>query len=183
MTTSGKLPAINKAAAGGQRVTRRTAMNMMIGAAAIGLSVDTSYEADPIFHLIEVHRSAKAAMDDRFREYARLESQIPRVKRQSRIDHWETTIVDSDDPTWIACQRQLHAACEADTQAAVDLIQEPPATVKGAIALLQYVAEAEEDGFEFPDGLVTDDDQKIGKSWSFFLHKNVAETFATYVGV
>lgn len=156
-------------------------MNMMIGAAAIGLSADLLQETDPIFRLIEAHRSAQAAMKDSFTVQSRLEGEIPRGKRESQIDQWETKIVDSDDPRWIACQRQVNAACEADTQAALDLIQDAPATIKGAIALLQYVAEAEVDGFEFPDGLVEDEGQKLGKSWSFYLHKNVAKTFAAHV--
>lgn len=183
MTTSGKLPAVtSKAAAGGHCVTRRSAiMNMMLGATAIGLPVGLAFEADPIFHLIEAHRSAHAAMNDAFSEQSRLEGQIPAGKRESHVDHWETDVVDSDDPRWIACQRRLHAACEADTNAALALIEEPPATIKGAIALLQYVAETEVDGIEFPNGLVTDEDQKAGKSWSFYLHKNVAKTFAAHI--
>ena len=176
-----RVPAISKAQAGGHCVTRRTAMNLMIGgtAAVIGSPMYSASRADPIFDLIEAHRKANAAMNASYSEQSRLEEELPNDLTQSRFYAWETTIVETDDPRWIANQRNVHIACEADTETALALIQDPPATVEGAIALLQYVA-AIQCEYLFPDNTYDDDEGNSG-SWTFFLHKNLAKTFANHL--
>ena len=155
-------------------------MNLMVGvtAAVIGSPKYSVSHADPMFDLIEAHREANAAMNASYSEQSRLEEELPNDLTQSMFSAWETTIVETDDPRWIANQRNVHMACEADTETALALIQEPPATVEGAIALLQYVA-AIECEYIFPDGKYEDGDGNEG-SWSFFLHKNLAKTFAAH---
>jgi hypothetical protein len=177
-----RVPAISKAQAGGHCVTRRTAMNLMIGgtAAVIGSQMRAASQADPIFDLIEAHRQANAALDANFREQSRLEKELPRDLTRSRFTAWETTIVGTDDPRWIANQRNVRMACEADTATADALIDAPPASIEGAIALLLYVAGIECE-YVFPDGKYEDDEGNRG-SWSFFLHKNLAEAFASHSG-
>jgi hypothetical protein len=175
-----RVPAISKAQAGGHCVTRRSVMNLMVGvtAAVIGSPKYSVSQADPIFDLIEAHREANAAMNASYSEQSRLEEELPNDLTRSMFSAWETTIVETDDPRWTANQRNVHMACEADTETALALIQEPPATVEGAIALLQYVA-AIECEYIFPDGKYEDGDGNEG-SWSFFLHKNLAKTFAAH---
>ena len=152
----------------------------MVGvtAAVIGSPKYSVSHADPMFDLIEAHREANAAMNASYSEQSRLEEELPNCLTQSMFSAWETTIVETDDPRWIANRRNVHMACEADTETALALIQEPPATVEGAIALLQYVA-AIECEYIFPVGKYEDGDGNEG-SWSFFLHKNLAKTFAAH---
>jgi hypothetical protein len=175
-----RVPAISKAQAGGHCVTRRTAMNLMVGvtAAVIGSRMSATSQADPIFDLIEAHRQANAAMDANYREQLRLEEELPQELTRSRFTASETTIVETDDPRWIANQRNVRLACEADTATADALIDAPPATIEGAIALLQYVAGIQCE-YVFPDGQYEDDEGNSG-SWSFYLHKNLAKTFAAH---
>ena len=177
-----RVPAISKAQAGGRCVTRRTAMNLMIGgtAAVMGSPMSATSQADPIFDLIEAHREANAAMNASYSEQSRLEEELPNHLTQSRFSAWETTIVETDDPRWIANQRNVHRACEADTATADALIDAPSASFEGAIALLQYVAGIECE-YTFPDCKYEDDEGNRG-NWSFFLHKNLAETFASHSG-
>jgi hypothetical protein len=157
-------------------------MNMIASAAAVltgAISLETR-SSDPIFDLIEVHKSKAKAVRSWVDQHCRLEKELPKGRRQSSVNGWETEIVETDDPLWIEAERNLHQAYEDETEAALALIAEPPPTIAGAIALLQYVAEVEVDGMEFPDGLVESDEQMIGKDWSFYLHKNLAATFAAH---
>jgi hypothetical protein len=107
----------------------------MVGvtAAVIGSPKYSVSHADPMFDLIEAHREANAAMNASYSEQSRLEEELPNDLTQSKFSAWETTIVETDDPRWIANQRNVHMACEADTETALALIQEPPATVEGAL--------------------------------------------------
>lgn len=73
--------------------------------------------------------------------------------------------------------------CHLETQAACDLASIVPTTMKGALAVLAYAAEVDTDGMGWPDGLVTDQNQKLGRSWYHYMIKNVADGLQANVGM
>src|SRR5262249_44582264 len=60
---------------------------------------------DPIFAAIEAHRKAHAAFVAALDPESRLEETIPAGRRQSKNWSGELTIVETDAPEWIACQK------------------------------------------------------------------------------
>ena len=139
-------------------------------------------ETDPIFTAIEAHRSAHASYIEANRWHSMLDRELPFEKCQSSITAREEKIIETDDPRWIEAERELMRTSEAEDDAALLLIKEPPATISGAAALLTYIAEVEVDGcrITWPDGLQDDDGggPKTGRDWAYYLHKNLAATFA-----
>lgn len=120
-------------------------MNMLVGATLTGAAIPQSANSDPIFAAIEEHKKAKAAFDECFRARK-----------------------DDDDAT------PDHFA-DIETEAACRLVSIVPTSLQGVLALLVYAAEVDTDGMGWPNGLVTDDAQKVGRSWYFYAMKNLAE--------
>jgi hypothetical protein len=129
---------------------------------------------DPILAAIKVHRLAAAAIKRALDTQTALERDLPRDKRRSSIDAWEETIVETDDPRWIDAERALHNAFDAETDAAIDLLNVHPTTMPGLIALLQYAVAADIDGVSFPSDLMADDGKRA-RSWQQLLLENIAE--------
>jgi hypothetical protein len=72
-------------------------------------------------------------------------------------------------------EKAVHQLADAETEAAIELINVEPATLAGAAALMRYVAQREAEGLLWPDGLQEEDKpSKCGKDWSFYLHRNLA---------
>jgi hypothetical protein len=161
----------------GNEINRRTALNMIVGTAAIGTASPLEAVADPIFAAIKAHKAAHAVLEAAVHRHSELEQSIPRDKRQSKIEAGEEEIVESDDPQWIEAERELHHAFDAETDAACELVTIKPTTPAGMVALLRYAIEADTDGMGWPDGLQSDDG-KLTRSWHYFLIENIAETFA-----
>jgi hypothetical protein len=145
------------AAAGGATLGASLPLPAPSAAMAEGLEV----QADPIFTAIDASRGAVAAFREAVNAECNLEGSLPRDKRQSDISAWEETIVDGDDPRWLAAIRALAQASEAMDDAALDLLNVAPTTTAGVEALLRYFALQEE--ALFPDE-ATDDD---GSTWAF----------------
>jgi hypothetical protein len=122
-------------------------------------------EADPIFAAIESHRRAVAAHGEAVGIENSLEESLPDEQRQSRMKVWEKTIVETDDPSWIAAVQTRWEASESMDDLAIDLLNTEPTTVAGIEALLRYFADQEE-GL-FPDNASDDDGSE--------------ETFGTYL--
>jgi hypothetical protein len=141
-------------------------------------------DSDPIFALIEVHRTKRQMVPDLLKRRSKLERALPAERRRSSVDAFEEKICETDDPQWIEVERALNSAYEAEEDAALRLIAEPPATIQGAKALLQYVAEVEVDrcSLSWPDSLQDDDGggPKFGRDWAYYFHKNLAATFAAH---
>jgi hypothetical protein len=112
-------------------------------------------EADPIFAAIEAHRAAIAAHDQAVGIENSLEESLPDEQRQSRMKVWEKTIVETDDPSWIAAVQTRWDASESMDDLAINLLNTEPTTVAGIEALLRYFADQEE-GL-FPEEVNHDD--------------------------
>jgi hypothetical protein len=145
-------------------------------------SVMAQYQngADPILAAIEVHRTAAAAIKPVLDTQSALERELPRDKRRSSVDAWEEKIVETDDPRWIDAERALHNTFNAETDAAIDLLNVHPTTIQGLIALLEYAVAADIDGVSFPSDLMTDD-SKRARSWQQLLLENIAEVLPDMV--
>jgi hypothetical protein len=112
-------------------------------------------ETDPMFAAIEDHRRAVATFGKAVDTETALEVSLPADRRRSRISAWEETIVEGDDPRWLASERVRRAASNAMDDSAIDLLNTEPSTVAGIAALLGYFADQEE-AF-FPHEVITDD--------------------------
>jgi hypothetical protein len=106
-----------------------------------------------------------------------LEEELPKDLRQSKIDAWEVNIIETDDPRWIAIEKEVQCLDDAEEEASIALINVEPTTLLGAAHLMGYVVEREARGDEWPSGLVDDDapPSKFGKPWAYFLHRNLAD--------
>jgi hypothetical protein len=118
---------------------------------------------DPIFAAIEAHRRAVATHDEAVDLETALEASLPDDQRQSTT--WKETIVETDDPRWLAAMRAVSAASNATDDLAINLLNTEPTTVAGIEALLRYFADDEDNSF--PDGVARDDGSE--------------ETFGTYL--
>lgn len=136
---------------------------------AVAARVATS---DPIFAAIEAHKAAMAAFRDCLSAHSKLESLLPRDKRQSNVDAHGESIVETDDPRWIENERDVMRLSAAETDAACTLIcsEAQPATMAGVMALLQYAISHDTDGEMWPERLCIDDDGELrSQSWHRFL--------------
>jgi hypothetical protein len=136
--------------------------------------MSTQAIADPIYDAIQAHKTAAANLDNSLERYYALEREIPREKRQSSVKFFEEKIVETDDPRWIAIEREVrqsHDACEAR---AIEILNVEPTTTAGLIALLNYTIEVDADGEGLPYE-VKDEDTGKANSWHFFLIKSVAD--------
>jgi hypothetical protein len=91
---------------------------------------------DPIFAAIETHRRAVEAANKVIREHSGLDEMLPEGLTQSSITAWEEKIVETDAPEWIASERAVTAAHDAETEAALQLAGISPVTAAGAAAIL-----------------------------------------------
>jgi hypothetical protein len=107
-------------------------------------------EADPIFAAIQRHRDAIKAFRDASDRGDCLD--IPVEKRRTHaIAYADYEIVETDDPRWIAAERECIVALVASEEAQDALLEVAPTTVAGAAALLSYAAQRVLDGCEWPE--------------------------------
>ena len=126
-------------------ITHRFVMTSAAAVAATGIgSIATApgrtlAAADPIHALIDAHRAAHAAQ----LALGDLEETLPMHRRQTEFYGGEPpTIVESDDPRWIAAQQALFEAYRDDDAALLALFTTAPSSLGGAAALLRYLDEA-----------------------------------------
>jgi hypothetical protein len=148
------------------------AAGSLIFAATAGMALGAT--TDPIFAAIENHKAAYNNVSAVVSEHSRLESSLPRAKRESSINAWEEKIVETDDPRWIESERAVMRSFDAETDAACVLVSICPTTIAGIIALLRYANEVDKDGEAWPRELVSDDGSKT-RSWHYFLIEVIAE--------
>ena len=122
-------------------------------------NTNTTIATDPILAAIEAHKAAIVARDLVFDRHSALDRELPVEKCHSVITTWEEIIVETDDPRWIACERALADAHDAEADAAIALVTVKPTTPGGLLApLLQYAVTADTDG-EMWLGLNLPDDE------------------------
>lgn len=158
-------------------------MNMMVGTALTGTALAPSLAVassaatknDPIYEAIEAHRRLQHEIKEVCEEHAKLENILPKEKRQSSMTAWERSIVQSDDPQWIASELAVFDVFDREDSGAIELVNVLPTTVKGAVDLLRYVTGVERSNkfncwpeIESEDGL---------PNWMACLHSNVVATF------
>jgi hypothetical protein len=127
---------------------------------------------DPILEAIEGHRAAYAVFAAEVSRNGKLDAELSIDRMRSTINRWESTIVKTDDPRWIESETELARTSEAETDAAIKLVDVRPTTAAGIIALLEYVLLCERRGDGWPDGLVDENDKP--RSWHYFLMENLA---------
>jgi hypothetical protein len=135
--------------------------------------------ADPIFATIDAHRKAVAEYRGCTDDHSRLEAELPEDRRQSSITAWEDKIVETDDPRWIAAERGAREMSGLQDDAAYRLLKVSPTTLKGATALLKYYAEADVDGYLFPEKADANEQRRFGPSFAQGLASHVSNALAT----
>jgi hypothetical protein len=129
---------------------------------------------DPIFAAMQAHKAAVIALGLMVDLHSELDRELPIEKCRSRVTAWEEEIVSTDDPHWIECERDLMAAFDRETDAAIELVNARPTTGAGLLALLQYAVAADTDGELWPD-LLHDENSKRSRPWHHFLIVNLIE--------
>lgn len=109
---------------------------------------------DPIFAAIERHRIAEREYGDVLTVTAKLEQELPHHLRQSNIDVSGEHIVETDDPRWIAHERESWAACEKTVECSEALIETRPNTIEGLSALVRYASDFMGDDYDVSRGIL-----------------------------
>jgi hypothetical protein len=117
---------------------------------------DTELLVDPIFAAIEAHQRAVTVHKEAVGIEDNLGENLPEDRRRSDISAWKETIVETDDPRWLAAIRARSEASNTMDDLAIDMLNIEPTTVAGIEALLRYFADHDEP--MFPDGVDDDDD-------------------------
>jgi hypothetical protein len=130
-------------------------VGLPLPALPVASAQSSGVEADPIFAAIEAHRRAVATHDETVGVESALEVGLPADQTRSRVRAWEETIVEGDDPRWVAAVRTRWNASELMDDAGIGLLNTEPATVAGVEALLRYFA-TQEDAL-FPEEVHDDD--------------------------
>ena len=86
---------------------------------------------------------------------------------------WDEEEVETDDPRWLKCNRDLVSAIEAEGDAAAMLVDVRPTTRAGIVALLRYAYEVERTGAGWPN--LVEEGSKHSKKWYLFLMESLAE--------
>jgi hypothetical protein len=136
---------------------------------AVGATIPAPAQAlqrlpDPILAAIEAHKAARIVV------YSAVDAVSDREKQLKA----EGKLRDKDDARLEECQTVLSRAFDAETDAAIALLSEPPATMAGVIALLQYAVAADTDGEGWPRELESDGRTR-SRSWQFFLIEMLAD--------
>jgi hypothetical protein len=150
-------------------------------AARSEVALRNARSSDPTFAAIEKHRRACEAHDVEIVKTDYFEQLIPQARRKSslRVDKRET--VETDDPRWIEYQQLSHALYDAEWEATVNLAELKPTSTAGMLALLEYLDEYEEErGSAWPT-LCEGDDDRWGKSFHYFVNRNLVESLRTMV--
>lgn len=144
-------------------LSRRTALLAMTGAmAAPGAALAAAgplAATDPIYAAIEQHREAVRATDANLRRTDEMDAAVAAELRET-------------DPTYVAWQRERSELHEAESDAALNLINVAPTTGAGICAVLTYAREAEREYLAF-DGQYVDEETGRTETWHYFLHQNI----------
>lgn len=161
---------------------RRTFLGACVALSATALtgSAAIALQADPVFAAIDAHRAAVIATRAALDFHSDMDELLPIDKCHSSVTAWEEKIVATDDPRWIAAERGLHCAHEAETDAALALVNIMPTTLAGVLALLRYTVAADPDGQSWPE-LLPGEGAKLSRPWHHFLVANLSEVLPALV--
>jgi hypothetical protein len=139
---------------------------------------------DPIFAAIEAHRSMWARLGEVVTAQSRLFEMLPEEQRQSSITTWETKIVETDDPRWIASERLVSQTSDAVNESDDAILDTAPTTLAGVAAVLKYAADHVRQGNGWGGGYEDDEPlsgwvRKHGITWETVLHMNLAKALTT----
>jgi hypothetical protein len=157
----------------------------LFGVAALSVAATITGPAitlspDPIFAAIEAHKAARAIWIANVDRQLDLENELPKDKRRSFLHVDRDEILETDDPRWIECEREIMRTSDLETDAACILVSIVPTTQAGVVALLQYALLADTDGEGWPRDLISDDGTKA-RSWHYFLIENVTAALTDLV--
>jgi hypothetical protein len=151
------------------QITRRNALTTVAALAVVPAvpvaALAVTADPDPIFAVIEEHRTAVGAYSAAIDRRNDLEERLP-------SGGWDFS------PEWIAADRDVDV-CEGEPdRAARRIIETKPTTLAGVAALLNYVASATPQ--TFPDyssgeGVDDADPDDLDQPWEHYLHRMLAE--------
>jgi hypothetical protein len=132
-------------------------------------------EVDPAIVAVERARACFAAFSTVVSRQSRLEQALPKNLRAS--DNWagEMTIVETDDPAWIAVLREIRAISDALDIALLDLLetQNHPTTLPGVAAVLRFCADGHHNGA--PDFCLYDESTGTTAGWEETIMRMCAD--------
>ena len=167
-----------------RRIFLAQAAVAVAGGAALGAALPLPESAlasgqvpDPIFALMESHRSAYAAWSAAVDIECRLEEDIPSDLSRTWITVWDDAVIETDAPRWIDSQTRSMQALDKMRDLAWELAVVPATTLAGIVALTAYVAVCEEqhDLTAWPQPAVGRD------TWPIVFHRNLASALAAMV--
>jgi hypothetical protein len=108
--------------------------------------------SEDVLTRIEQHRACVMQIDKILGRIAELEEKLPDERQQSRsIFDRGTEIGANDDPRWTAVQAEYWTAHDDLDAIAWSFVDQPPRTVADATALVTYIKQHDEDGYEWPN--------------------------------
>jgi hypothetical protein len=157
------------------------------GGAALGMTLPLPGSAgaaervpDPIHALIEQHRAAYAAWSAAVATECRLEEEISMDLRRTCRTQWDETIVETDDPRWIASEKHYRQTWNQQDAIAWEIATVPANTLAGIVALMTYVVECEHQyDIEFWPQLQIENNHN--DTWLCVFHRNLAGALVALV--
>jgi len=116
--------------------------------AAGSVTADILAEADPAIAAVDKARAAWASFNDLVSRQNRLSGSLPKTARKSSIYASEITVVDTDDPRWIASMHEYRQSSDALDNAFMEILDDAsrPTSALGIAAVLQLAADSYENG-------------------------------------
>lgn len=156
---------------------RRTFLSGAVASAALAPVVAAAgvCEIDPAIAAIARARAAWAAFGEVVDRENTLSLALPAEVRRSDNMSCELTIVETDDPQWIAVMREYRATDDAAYAAfwAVLAKENHPTTLAGVAALLHFSADGNMNGA--PAGEWHDEDTGITEGWEQAIARMCAD--------
>jgi hypothetical protein len=134
----------------------------------------------------EVHKAAENDFRAAVHHEFAVEQTIERAKRKGNARHGEVTIVATDDPRWTEAFVRTHDASKNVEAAALRMLEEPPASLAGVVALLDYAVEYVKAGNSWPQDLEGEEKaccNFLGQTpWQHYVIANTAEVLRGLAG-
>lgn len=142
-------------------LTAAVATSVMAARPALALP---QRDPDPIHAAIEVHKAAAAVTRAAVERLSVFERELQADGRLGKENRREDEQQRGEE-----IEAALQQAFNDETDAACLLVGDPPTTMAGALALLQYAVTADKDGETWPTDLQSDDGSKIRSSHYFLI--------------
>jgi hypothetical protein len=139
---------------------------------ATPVSAHVATGPDPIFAAIDAHQTARAVV------YAAVDA-VSAAEKDLTGRGLRPSQERGKCPSLDECEATLSEAFDAETNAACAILNTPPTTMAGVLALLQYANATDIDGMGWPVELETEDGKT--RSWHYFLIEALAATLPSMV--